>query len=376
MFVSAKKRFSKRKTDFEKFLTYHKSRISLIVFLGGFIFDIFTLTKVDVLVGNLVLSGYLVVALFSIVLMNWGDYKNIKNKILYKIYQYSPFITQLSFGALFSGFVVYYTTSGSLVASWPFLLVLYMVFVANEKIKKYYERFEFQISIFFASFLSLSIYFLPILSKKVGDEIFIASGFIAIFFSFWIIKGIIRILPVLKKKRIKIFMNMFFIFLVFNLSYFFQVIPPVPLSIKNIELAHNIEKINSNGQIKYILTQDTKQGDNFYEKWKNIFYKNPGEKIYIFSSVHAPRGLKTHIIHNWEFFDQEQQKWVSVRKIKYEIVGGRDGGYRGFSYLSEARDGSWRVNIENKSGLLIGRENFEVLNGERLLKLESKILGN
>jgi hypothetical protein len=39
-------------------------------------------------------------------------------------------------------------------------------------------------------------------------------------------------LPVLKKKRNKIILNFFIVFFIFNMAYFFRVIPPVPLSIK------------------------------------------------------------------------------------------------------------------------------------------------
>lgn len=166
MFQKTRQGIKKRKTEFEKMLAKNKSRISLAVFFGGFVFDALTLTRIDALFGNIILSLYLVLALFSIILMNWGDYKDIKNSFLYKIYKYTPFITQFSFGALFSGFVIYYTASGTLSGSWPFLLALYLVFIANEKFQKYYEKFEFQIGIFFLSLFAFSIFLFPLLPKK------------------------------------------------------------------------------------------------------------------------------------------------------------------------------------------------------------------
>ena len=36
-------------------------------------------------------------------------------------------------------------------------------------------------------------------------------------------------------------------------------------------------------------------------------------------------------------------------------VGGRDGGYRGYTTKSTPAAGRWRVNIETSDGLLIGR---------------------
>ena len=349
-----------------------KTKISMVVFLGGFIIDIFTLTKIEAFYGNLILFGYLILALFSIIIFNLGDYKDIKNKFFYRVYWLCPFITQFSFGALFSGFVIYYTTSGSFSASWPFLLSLYLLFVANEKFKKFYEKFEFQLAVFFASFMSLNIYFLPIISKKVGDDIFIASGFLTLFFSYWIIRYIFKILPVLKKKKLKIIFNISFVFVLFNTAYFFEAIPPVPLSSKKIELAHSIEKIEVDGKIEYIIKKNEKIGVSFFEKsFQNIFYKNPEDKIYVFASVHAPRDLQTEIYHNWEFFDEKKKHWISVNRIKYKIIGGRDGGYRGHSNISNAQDGKWRVRIENSSGFLIGVEKFQVKNEQSYLKYEN-----
>ena len=63
---------------------------------------------------------------------------------------------------------------------------------------------------------------------------------------------------------------------------------------------------------------------------------------------------------------------MKVSRVTYDIEGGRDGGYRGYSFLSEARDGEWRVDVLSETGLLIGRQNFTVKNvpNDFPLKLE------
>jgi hypothetical protein len=88
-------------------------RISILFFLGGFIFDNFALKRIDSLTANIVLLTYLFIALFFIFLNNMGDYRGIKNNILFKIYTFAPYIIQFSFGALFSGYVIFYTRSSS-----------------------------------------------------------------------------------------------------------------------------------------------------------------------------------------------------------------------------------------------------------------------
>jgi hypothetical protein len=46
--------------------------------------------------------------------------------------------------------------------------------------------------------------------------------------------------------------------------------------------------------------------------------------------------------------------------VRFSIMGGREGGYRGYSVKSTPRAGRWRVNIETPDGLLIGRVPFVV----------------
>jgi hypothetical protein len=154
------------------------------------------------------------------------------------------------------------------------------------------------------------------------------------------------------------------------MAYFFRVIPPVPLSIKKMEIASIVKKSNGG----YLITKEKRSWSDFYENWNNVFYKKKKEKVYIFVSVFAPKGLKTTIFHHWKFFDVFKDEWVSVQKIKYNIIGGRDGGYRGFSFLSNAKNGKWRVDIESESNFLIGRKSFVVKNTDKVLILENKIL--
>lgn len=151
---------------------------------------------------------------------------------------------------------MYYTASGTLSGSWPFLLVLYLVLIANEKSQKYYEKFEFQIGVLFLSLFAFSIFFVPIIAKKIGNEIFIASGVFSLFFIFLIVKGIFKILPILKRRKWAVRRNIIFVFMAFNLAYFSNIIPPVPLSIKNTTIVHMAGK-NLDG--KYEVTQEVRE---------------------------------------------------------------------------------------------------------------------
>ena len=48
--------------------------------------------------------------------------------------------------------------------------------------------------------------------------------------------------------------------------------------------------------------------------------------------------------------------------MTYEITGGRDDGYRGFTYKANIIEGQWRVDvITEEESLLLGVIEFEVI---------------
>ena len=82
--------------------------------------------------------------------------------------------------------------------------------------------------------------------------------------------------------------------------------------------------------------------------------------VYAFASVFAPTDLETTILHDWEFYDEQEGEWTSTGKVVYQITGGRDGGFRGFSFKDNVQPGHWRVNVETQRGQLLGRKTFEI----------------
>ncbi len=365
--------YQKTREKFRKYLKENKNKISWTVFFTGFVVDIITLTKIDFINGIFVLGIYLSIALFLIILMNYGDYRGIKSKLIWKIYNYAPLFLQFVFGALLSGFVVYYTLSASFFVSWPFLILIYIFFFLNEKIEKYYEKFEFQISIFFLSFFSFMIFFFPALVQKTGRDIFIASGALTILLIYWILKFIFKIIPILKKKKWKILRNLSIVFIIFNISYFSNIIPPVPLSVKESEIAHWVGR---NKEGKYSITDEVKKFDfkSLKSEILNIYHKRPGERVYFFVAVYAPNKLKTKIIHKWYYYNEMKKEWEFIQEVSYKIIGGSKTGYRGYSFLTDPAEGKWKIDVTTEDGLIIHREKFRVKSINENLELKTEVL--
>jgi len=339
------------KTKLIDWVKKNKKFLSPSFFLAGFVLDNFTLTRIDLLFDNLILAFYLFVAFVSIFLINFFQ----KKKIINKKTEFLPFITQFVFGGLFSGYSIFYTKSASFASSWIFLLILYGLFVGNEKFKKSYEKIDFQISILFVAVFSFLIFFVPVILKKIGDDVFLISGFLALLLVFLFVWNLFKLKLLKKADEIKIYKNVFFVFVIFNLMYFLNIIPPVPLSMKEIGVYNYVEK-STDGN--YILIGEKYKWNDFMGKWKNEISTDNGI-IYVYSSIFAPTNLDTNIVYIWEKYNEEKKEWKVINRIQYPITGGRNDGYRGYSFISNNLKGKWKVEVENQQGQTLGEIKFE-----------------
>src|SRR5262249_19205665 len=94
--------------------------------------------------------------------------------------------------------------------------------------------------------------------------------------------------------------------------------------------------------------------------YDETFHKQVGENVYVFTAIFAPSGLTTPIIHEWQHFDEAARKCNTESRVTFSILGGRDGGYRGYSQKYGVTEGKWRVNVLTQYGTLIGRVSFNV----------------
>src|SRR3989344_3183552 len=132
----------------------HERRISSVAFVFGFVWDQFTLTRVDLWLDNVVLIAYLAIALVCIYALNTADAWAPKHTALQWYAAACPALLLFVFGGLFSGFFVFYSRSASFATSWPFLLFLFGLLVGNEFFLARYARFTFQVGVFFIAFFS------------------------------------------------------------------------------------------------------------------------------------------------------------------------------------------------------------------------------
>jgi hypothetical protein len=154
--------------------------------------------------------------------------------------------------------------------------------------------------------------------------------------------------------------------LVFNALYFLRLIPPVPLSLKAIGVYHSLER-NGAG---YYGAFERASWWQFWSRTSHTYHTQVGEPATCFSSIFAPTGLMTPIVHHWFRWDAAAHGWVSVARITFPITGGRTGGYYGYSVVALSSLGRWRCDVETISGALIGRSVFNAVPGTASTTLE------
>ena len=141
----------------------------------------------------------------------------------------------------------------------------------------------------------------------------------------------------------------------FVLLYLFKIIPPVPLSIQEIGIYHNIEK----EQGEYWLYSEQPKW-KFWLNGDEEFIARRGDKVHVFLRLFAPRGFQDQVYLRWQYLSGRGE-WITSDRIPLNISGGRDKGYRGRAYKSNYQAGEWRILAETEDRLEIGRIDFNIL---------------
>ena len=345
----------------ESLIHKYERFIAPFTFVAGFVFDTLTLKRVDLLFDHLVILANLILAGLAIIVLNLYEAGRFRFRAVVFLIPFAPVLMQFAFGGLFSAFVIFYTKSAALGKSWIFLLTLIMLLVGNEKFRKKYERFVFQLSLFFIAVFSYSIFALPIFFKKMGDGIFLLSGLASVILVALFVLFLFRFVSYPIKRNLRVLaLSIGGIYAAFNFLYFLNIIPPAPLSLKESGIYHSIERDNGG----YIMSFEPALWYLFFDETSRIYHWREGEPVYYFSSVFAPTDFAVPIMHRWSFYDDIQKGWVKKESIRFAITGGRDGGYRGYSFKTAILPGKWRVEVMTDDGRVLGREVFHVVRKE------------
>lgn len=345
-------------TTTKAFFERHKQHWLTFAFIGGFIVDNITLNRVDQLFDQIILAAYVTLALLSLLALYAATAEKFPERWNHPIRQYAPLVTQYAFGGLLSGMLIFYGRSGSWFTSWPFLLIILGVIFGNEMIKDRVRRLIFNLSVLFVGLFSYVVLVVPVVTGTMGPWVFVASGIIALL----LMLLFIRILRLLVPRFIEIHLRSLAfsigtIFAVFNILYFTNVIPPIPLSLKDVGIYHGVVRYDTGD---YLLTYEKPSWWEVWRKSDSTFHYTLGDNVFCFASVFAPTRLSTDIYHRWEWYNEDTKKWVQHARLTYPISGGRGDGFRGYTLISNYREGTWRCTVETGRGQILGSKKFTI----------------
>jgi len=350
----------------------YEHHLGLGAMIVGFIFDLLLAKRPDSAVDNILLLTYLVVAGAFIIMLNLRSTRSSQahgdaEPLVLLL------ILQFCFGGLASNLLVLYGKSGTLTTSAIFLAVLAGLVLSNEYLRSRYSVLRVNVAIYYLLLLTYATIATPVfVTHNIGGWTFLLSGvlslaWMAVFLAV-LFYAVFRGRDTKSLRGVALIVGT--IYVGFNALYFGNVIPPVPLSLKDVGIYHSVLKLSSGDYVALY------EPAPWWEFWRDTSatYTTvaPGEAS-CFSSVFAPTDLNTPIYHRWEY-DEPGVGWTTQARISYPIVGGNSTGYRGYSTKMNLQPGAWRCDVETAQGQLIGRVSFVVVDASSTPRLSQTTL--
>lgn len=342
----------------KQFVRRHQKAAPVIFFIAGFTWDSLTLQRIDRLYENVVLCFYLICLSLCLYLYNLADDGKWKETFLEKYEEYFPLAIQFFLGGLCSAYVIFYSRSVTLTKTLSFFIILVILLFANEVLKQRISNKYLQFSAYFFVSFTFFTFFIPVMFNVMNTFTFILSGLISLTLTLLLIAFIYRESPSTRKEINggRIAGLILGIYVLINTFYYFNLIPPVPMALEEGFVAHNVEKQNGD----FVVTYEKNSWMKFWSTHQPEFSRTENDTVFVFTSIFAPTDLKKSVFHVWKWYNPNTEKWETTDRISYEITGGREGGYRGYTYKTRIKPGKWEVDVRTKEELVLGIINFNI----------------
>jgi len=314
-------------------------------FLGGVVWDALTLDRIDRPGSQLtlvVLWGVVVTCLLLIVLVR------SEGKWAERLRWAAALGAQFGLGGLFSALSIFFVRSASWGSSALFVFIIVALLVANEFFREHYRNPVPLFTMWSIATSALALLVIPTVVGAVSQTTTIAAlgSAAALGLSVgWVIArlrssatggmGVIAVgVP----------------FVLFGL-YAANLIPPVPLVAKEVGIYHHLWR----DEAGYHLVR-------YDQGWRNWVWRETSDElvsvadapVYCFSAVFAPEGVRTTIYHHWQKQEDASGAWITHSRLAIPLTGGREGGYRGYSWVRQLDPGVWRCRVEDERGRSLG----------------------
>lgn len=340
-----------------------------IMFVVGFGFDLFFLPEIGTRLSQYLGIGYLACIALGILIREWLVERNRATKserILYSMLTYGIAYFQ---GSALSFVFVYAIRGSALSVAWPLIVILLLCSIVNELVASHNYRFTLDIGVLYVALLFYVVFNLPVLLKSQNDSVFLICLLVSAVISIVYMKILSTFSEVAHHESPRGYALALGVPMFVGMLYMLNVIPAVPLSLKEIGVYHHVKRYDDGSYLgKY--EPETAQ---FPILSPNVFHRmSSSEGVFVFASVNAPAELKAPITHVWEWYNPSSRKWEEKFTSSYLTSGGRTGGYRAYSQKDSVADGFWRVTVKADQKRVVGRITFEVVTVNTPITLRQK----
>jgi hypothetical protein len=346
------------------FYDQNERAVDIAFFAGGFLFDVFTLSRVDAWSAVLQQVVYLVAAGAILLHIFFDEGKPAREldklpAIKRWYFEYRQVAVHFLLGALLSVYTLFFFKSSSLLVSFAFLLFLVLVLVLNESKRFKQLGLPFKFALLSLCLLSFSAILVPVVVGSIGTLVFLLSMLLATV-PVALVERRIRIHAPQRRAqaRRQITVPFGLMLIGFLTLYLFRLIPPVPLSIPFMGVYHGVERTEAG----FRLIQQANSWWEFWQFWQRgdqFFEAQPGDKLYVFFRIFSPARFADEVAMRW-YWKPPGRGWEQQDRIPIAIVGGREEGFRGYGVKSNYQPGNWKVQVETSDGREIGRMYFVV----------------
>ncbi len=334
----------------KKFYEEHEPACTVGLFAAGFLFDILAVGRIDRLHNIIHQAFYLsLCALFTGLELSQAHGRFVPPPRLNTAWRYHMGATHFMLGTLLNIYTLFYFKSASLGTSLLFLLALLGLLAVNE-LKPFKDSGPLlRMTLFSLCLLSYFTYLVPMLMGRIGALPFLGSiagaSVCVAGLTYWLYR---RLPDNRSSVRVHTVYPFAAVAALFIVLYFAKVIPPVPLSLSEIGVYHKVTRRGDSFEL-----QSARPRWKFWQRGDQVFLARPGDVVFCWVVVFSPTSFSERLAVRWR--QRTPEGWGEAEAIPLDIAGGRDGGWRAFTYKKNYTPGRWRVEIVTSDGRELGR---------------------
>ena len=342
------------------FYEKHEPACTVAFFIAGFLFDTLAVGRIDKLHNIIHQALYLFLcALFTSFELREQHGAFVPPERLKSAWRYHEGATHFMLGTLLNIYTLFFFKSASMGMSLLFLILLAGLLAVNELKPFESSGTLLRMTLFSLCLVSYFTYLVPTLIGHIGALPFLGSiaaasaivGLLA-----WRLRA--RLPGNEKTVSRHVVYPFAAVATAFMILYFAKIIPPVPLSLSEIGVYHSVTR-DADG----FALESTRPRWRFWERGDQTFLARPGDAVYCWVSVFSPTRFKERLSVRW-LYDDPKDGWGDQDTIPLDIVGGRDGGWRGFTAKAKHKPGRWSVRVTTSDGRELGRIKLTIVPDE------------